>query len=124
MLKPFNKAEVSFDFLKEIGGAGQNSRTYCSKDHQLDAEIAIKEISKAKLNSSTEFFEESKALYASAHPNVVQIHYACQDADNIYIAMPFYKNGSVKDLMATRFMTVREIVRAGCQIVSGLHNIH
>ena|SRR3977135_4204714 len=107
MLKPYNKAELHFDFIKEIGGDGRNSKTFVSLDHQLNAEIVIKQIDKAKLASAVNFFDESKALYASAHPNVVQIHYACQDAANIYLAMPYYRKGSVKGLIAGRHMTVR-----------------
>lgn len=124
MLKPYNKAEVRFDFLKEIGAEGRNSRTYVARDHQLDAEIVTKQIAKKKLDSPDNFFDESKALYASAHPNVVQIHYACQDADHIYLAMPYYRKGSLKGLITGRHMTVREIVTAGCQVLSALHNIH
>ncbi|WP_152048534.1 serine/threonine-protein kinase [Aureimonas psammosilenae] len=125
MLKPYNKAEVAFDFIREIGQHGRNSRTWLSRDHQLDAEIVTKQIAKAKLGDPDEFFAESKALYASAHPNVVQIHYACQDAGHVYVAMPYYERGSVKDLISNgRFMTVREIVAVGCQTLSGLHNIH
>lgn len=124
MLKPYNKAELTFDILRDIGANGRNSRTFLVRDHQLDAEIVSKQIPKAKLTSATNFFEESQALYASTHPNVVQIHYACADADHIYLAMPFYQRGSVKELITGRFMTVREIVVAGCQVLSGLHNIH
>lgn len=124
MLKPLNRAEVQFDFLKEIGADGRNSRTFLANDHQLDAQIVIKQIEKSKLASASNFFDESKALYASAHPNVVQVHYACQDADHVFVAMPFYPNGSVKGLITGRHMTVREIVTIGCQVLSGLHNIH
>jgi eukaryotic-like serine/threonine-protein kinase len=124
MLKPYNKAEINFDLLEEIGQEGKNSKTFKALDHQLNAEIVIKKLDKSKLDSPDVFFSEAKALYASSHPNVVQIHYACADANNIYIALPFYKNASVKQLMATRNLTVREIVKIGCQIISGLHNIH
>ena len=124
MFKPYNKAEVTFDLISEIGQSGQNSKTYISHDHQLDAEIVTKQIAKARLASPANFFDESKALYASAHPNVVQIHYACEDADSIYLAMPYYRKGSVKGLITGRHMTVREVVGIGCQVLSGLHNIH
>jgi serine/threonine protein kinase len=124
MLKPYQKAEISFDLIREIGAHGTNSHTYVSRDHQLDAEIVTKQISKASLYSPTNFFDESKALYASAHPNVVPIHYACEDSDNIYLAMPYYRKGSLKDLMGTRHLTVREIVTVACQILTALHNIH
>lgn len=124
MLKPYNRGEVEFYFIDEIGANGHNSRTYVSHDHQLDAEIVIKEIDKTTLDSPDNFFDESKALYASAHPNVVQIHYACQDTDFIYLAMPYYRKGSVTELITDQHMTVREIVAIGCQVLSGLHNIH
>jgi len=124
MLKPYRKAELTFDVIEEIGQDGQNSRTFVTHDHQLDAEIVTKEILKAKLNSPDEFFSESQALYASAHPNVVQVLYACFDDEHIYVAMPYYRDGSVKDLMASRHLTVREIVTLGAQLLAGLHNIH
>lgn len=124
MLKPFHQANLEFDIIREIGQDGQNSQTFVTYDHQLNAEIVAKRIEKAKLNSPKQFFEESQALYASAHPNVVQIHYACFDNDHIFLAMPFYRQGSVKSLIESRFITVREIVTLGAQILAGLHNIH
>lgn len=124
MLKAYNRAELVFDIVREIGSEGRNSRTFVSKDHQLDAEIVTKQILKTKLGSPDQFFSESQALYASAHPNVVQIHYACYDDEHIYLAMPYYRNGSVKGLITGQHMTVREIVKIACQVLSGLHNIH
>ena len=124
MLKPYHKAELTFDILEEIGQDGQNSRTYVSHDHQLNAEIVTKQMPKVKFNSPADFFAESQALYSSAHPNVVQIHYACFDDDHIYVAMPFYRNGSIKNLMSGRHLTVREIIVFGAQTLAGLHNIH
>ncbi len=124
MLKPYSKAEVSFELRNEIGQEGANSQTYVAHDDQLDAEIVIKKIPKRELDSVDVFFDESRILYLSSHPNVVQIHYACQDADSIFIAMPYYRSGSLNALIDRRFLTVREIVVLGCQIASGLHNIH
>jgi eukaryotic-like serine/threonine-protein kinase len=124
MLSPFSIAELRFDLLREIGQEGQNSRTYVARDHQLDAEIVIKKIEKRRIASPADFFQESRMLYASAHQNVVQIHYACYDAGHIYLAMPYYSKGSIKPLITGKFLTVREIVAVGCQVLSGLHNIH
>lgn len=124
MLKAYHSAEVQFDIIKEIGQAGKNSNTFVVHDHQLNAEIVSKRIEKSRLNSPAEFFEESRSLYASAHPNVVQIHYACFDNDHVYVAMPYYRNGSVKDVIDSRFLTVREIITLGAQTLAGLHNIH
>lgn len=123
LLSPYTTAQVAFEFKKEIGHEGKNSTAFVAHDKQLDAEIAVKKVAKASLDVNV-FFNEAKILYLSAHPNVVQVHYACQDDDYIYLAMPFYANGSLKQLMRSRFLTVREIISLGCNIASGLHNIH
>lgn len=125
MFNPIDRGEVEFTKLAEIGQDGQNSKTFTARDHQLDADIVIKEIAKASLVSPAAYFAESKALYASAHPNVVQLHYACQSADSIFIAMPYYANGSIKPLISGgSHLTVRRIVTLACQTLSALHNIH
>lgn len=124
VLKPYSKAEISFDLVTEIGQEGSNSNTYVAHDDQLDAEIVIKKIPKNALESVDTFFEEARILYLSSHSNVVPVHYACQDAVSIFIAMPYYRRGSLNALINSRFLTVREIVVLGCQIASGLHNIH
>jgi len=124
VLKPYSRAEVSFDLRREIGQEGSNSQTYVAHDEQLDAEIVIKKIPKSEIDSVDTFFDESRILYLSSHPNVVPVHYACQDADHIFIAMPYYQRGSLNALINSRYLTVREIVVLGCQIASGLHNIH
>lgn len=124
MLKPYSKAQISFDLRTEIGQEGSNSKAYIAYDPQLDAEIVIKKILKNSLDSVDRFFDESRVLYLSTHPYVVPVYYACEDADSIYIAMPYYRRGSLNALIESRFLTVREIVAFGCQIASGLHNIH
>lgn len=39
MLRPFSKAQITFDLIEEIDHDGQNSKTFVAHDHQLDAEI-------------------------------------------------------------------------------------
>lgn len=124
MLKPYKRAELKFEQIREIGQDGRNSSTWIANDLQLGAEIVIKTILKRKIKNTGEYFNESKALYTTAHQNVVQIYYACEDEDYIYIAMPFYNKGSVKGLMENSYLTTRQIIKIGCQVLSGLHNIH
>ena len=68
MLRPFNKAEVEFELLHNIGHEGCNSTVHIAHDRQLDAKIVVKKVSKADLPSATEFFEESRILYLGSHP--------------------------------------------------------
>jgi serine/threonine protein kinase len=121
---PYQKAQVSFKKLEEIGQEGQNSKVYRVHDEYLNAEMVIKEVEKEDGFSVADYFHEARTLYKSAHPNVLQVSYACEDDARIYVASPFYKNGSLKKKMSTRFLTVKEIIRYSTHILNGLHNIH
>lgn len=120
----YQKAQVSFRKLEEIGQEGRNSKVYRAHDKNLDAEIVIKEIEKGEGFSSEEYFKEAQALYKSTHPNIVQVCYACDDDDKIYVATPYYRNGSLKKRMLQKRLTVQEIIRFSTHFLNGLHNVH
>ena len=125
MYKPnLINARLKFECLEEIGHEGRNSRVFVSTDKQLDCEIVVKEIPKITFRDESLFFSEAQKLSISSHPNVVDIKFACEDDENIYLSMPYYKNGSLKRVIDSRFLTVREILRLSIQFLSGLHNIH
>jgi serine/threonine protein kinase len=115
---------LEFDIVKEIGQHGQNSQVFLAHDRQLDCPIAVKKIPKSKFSNPDKFFEEAKRLNGSEHHNVMPIKFGAVDADYIYLVMPFYPNGSLKDLITKRFLTVREILRYSLQFLTGLHHIH
>lgn len=117
-------AELNFETLKEIGQEGRNSQVFLAHDKQLDGQIVVKKIAKSKLPNASEYYKEAKILYASTHPYVVRVNYGCSDNDHIYIAMPYYSNGSLKQLIDQRFLTIREVIRYSIQFLSGLNNIH
>jgi serine/threonine protein kinase len=91
-------SEIYFELTKEIGQEGLNSKTHIAKDLQLDTTIVIKQINKVDISPSPPYFTEARLLYASRHPNVMEIHYASQDVDKLYLAMPDYRNGSLHDV--------------------------
>ena len=124
MIRPLDTAEVQFQLGTEIGAEGRNSQVFEAHDVQLDATIAVKKIEKVRFADVAEYFVEASLVYRCAHTNIVPIHYACQDADCIYLAMPLYQNGSLKTLMSQRHLTNREIVTFATQFLAGLHNIH
>ncbi len=117
-------AELNFETIREIGQEGRNSQVFLAHDKQLDGEIVVKKIAKARLANENEYYRESKILHVSSHSNVVRVNYGCSDNDYIYIAMPFYKNGSLKSLIDTRHLSIREVIRYSIQFLSGLNNIH
>lgn len=123
MFNPCRVADVAFTYGNEIGQEGRNSKVYLATDDHLQQEIVIKEVSKNSINTD-EYFREARLLYISSHPNVVQINFAAQDAENIYISMPYYANGSVSSKMAQCFLTAREVIRYSIHFLNGLHHIH
>lgn len=118
------KAELNFETIKEIGQEGRNSQVFLAHDKQLDGEIVVKKIEKKKIIHPDKYYEEAKKLYASSHSNVVKVNYGCSDADYVYVAMPYYKNGSLKKKISNTNLTIREIIRYSTQFLSGLHHIH
>lgn len=117
-------AVVEFEILEEIGQEGRNSQVFKINDVALDSQMVLKKINKNSFQNSEQYFEEARVIYDVQHPNVVEVNYACQDRDFIYITMPYYENGSLSSLMKERFLTVREIIRYAVQFLSGLHHIH
>lgn len=117
--------KITFDKIKEIGQEGQNSKVFLVHDHQLEGDLVIKEIPKTKFKTPDEYFKEARLMFAQKHENVVEVHYAGMDADNIYIAMPYYVNGSVKHLISNNnFLTIHQVIRYATQFLTGLNHIH
>ena len=118
-------SKISFEKINEIGSLeGKNSKVFLAKDIQLDAELVIKEIPKTSFSNAHLYYAEARNLYSSKHPNIVEIHYASEDDDNIYFALPYYQKGSLNSIMANRFLSVREILKYSLEFLTALHYIH
>lgn len=117
------EARLNFELGDSIGGGGEGE-VFKATDHQLDAELAIKKVPQADFADPTSFYQECKKLYFSRHRNVVPINYGCKDNDFIFLAMPYFKNGSLKRICDIRFLNSREIIRYSIQFLSGLNHIH
>lgn len=126
MLNIHTKAELQFVIQRDIGEEGKNSDVFVAHDKQLDAELVVKRVEKARFvgDGLAEFYAEAKVLNLSSHSNVVPIHYACEDDHYVYMALPYYQAGSLKKLMSQGFLTTRQIIRYACNFLSGLHHIH
>ncbi len=113
---------ICFEKTRDIGNTeGRNSKVYIARDKQLNAELVIKEIS--NLNT-TEYFAESRMLYANQHPNIVPIQYASSIPGLTYLSMPYFPKGSLETLLKSRPISVRDILKYSIQILCALHAIH
>lgn len=103
-------AELTFTPDRQIGGPqGRNSVVWIAKDHQLDAEIVVKQVDRSKCSTPADYFAEARRLYFVRHPNVVDVKYACQTATDIWLAMPHFTAGSLHTLLQQRFLTVARL---------------
>lgn len=123
MIIPYQTAQVSFQKQQRIGENGENSEVYVAHDEHLDAELVVKQVKTDGFNEER-YLLEAQLLYKSVHPNVVQVLYACKDTQHIYIAMPYYRRGSLHQVVEAEGLTCRQLIRYSIQFLSGLNNIH
>jgi serine/threonine protein kinase len=119
-------AEITHDRQHQIGvGEGMNSEVFKVIDPQLGGEFAVKVIEKSMFGGDiSRYFEEAKAMYATAHPNVVPVQYACQTPSHVMLAMPYYANGSLGARISSGPVTTKEFIRIAVGILNGVTQIH
>lgn len=125
------KTVVDLENMKPLGNdEGKNSTIFLADDRQLKHQFIVKKIGKSSIyedfgNEDEEnLFLESSILYKVSHPNVTEIQYASYDEDNIYMVMPYYKNGSIQSIMDKRNLTIAEVVKYSLEFLSGLLFVH
>lgn len=118
------KATIDFTSLSDLGSNGCNSQVFLGYDPQLNANLVFKRIEKRTFPQSDKFFQEAHLLYAGRHPHVMEVKYACQDCEYIWIAMPHCAQGSLQGLISQRFLTPREVILYSIGFLTGLNHIH
>lgn len=105
---------------------GKNSKVWIVHDTQLDEQLVLKEITKQSLENQSiqDFFLEAKLLNYGDHPHIMPIRHASEDDENIYITMPYYKEGSLQSKMDNKMLTVGEIIKYALDFLNGLLFIH
>ena len=118
-------ASLTFELQRQIGASeGRNSEVFVAHDPQLDGQVVVKRVAKTKFRDVSAYYDEATKLYDARHPNVVDVKYACEDSDHVFLAMPLYSGRSVQSLLAQRRLTNREIVKYGLDLLHGLHHTH
>lgn len=110
--------------IEEIGQDGANSKVFKVHDPQLDAILALKELQIENFENIDNYFQEARMLQNAKHNHVAEIKFCSRDHEKIYIAMPFYQNGSLKNLLDLRFLKIREVIKIAIHFLSGLHHLH
>ena len=116
--------KLNLKIIRKINSEGVNSALYIVKDEQLNCEMILKQIDKRKLKEYDKYFDESRKVSSLNHPNIIKINYATYDDDYVYITMPYYKNGSLNQILDSRSLTVREIIKYSLDFLSAIYYIH
>src|SRR5690242_1042201 len=119
-------AEIRYQQTGLIGsGAGMNSTVYRAYDPYLERNLAVKVVRKVKFgNNFADYCNEARAMFAAVHPNIVQVEYICETADDVHLALPLFENGSLKDRIEKHPLGVNDLLRVAQGILDGLGRIH
>ncbi|XP_015063635.1 CDPK-related kinase 3 [Solanum pennellii] len=99
---------AKFELGKEIGRGhfGHTCHAVGKKGELKDLPVAVKIISKTKMTTAVSIEDvrrEVKILRAlSGHKHLVKFHDACEDANNVYIAMELCEGGELLDRILSR----------------------
>lgn len=116
--------KFNLKIIKKIKSEGVNSALYLVEDIQLGSRFILKQMDKNKFKDVDKYFEESKKVYNSKHPNIMSINTASYDDKYIYITMPYFKRGSLYHMLETRNLTIREIIKYALDFLSAIQYIH
>lgn len=116
--------KIDFEYIKDLPNQGANSLVFLGRDKQLNHDLVYKKIRRDSMNP-IDYFKEASLIYANRHQYVVSVNYGCYDDEFVYIGMPYYKNGSIKDKITNgKSLSPREAVRYAIQFSTGLNHIH
>src|SRR5262244_1362763 len=100
-------------------GAGGMGEVYLAHDARLDRQIALK-ILPAQFTANpaqVERFErEARAASALNHPNIITIHEIGQEGDIHFIATEFIKGDTLREIIASGKLQLRESLAIAVQI--------
>lgn len=116
--------QFNLEIIKKINSEGVNSALYLVKDTQLGSNLILKQIDKNNFNEVSRYFEESKKIYNLKHPNIININTASYDDEYIYITMPYYRKGSLYNLIKNENLSMRKIIKYSLDFLSAVEYIH
>ena len=91
-----NKNHFNFDYVIGRGGFGKVWKVELRKEKKL---YAMKEMAKARIiskRSVNSVMNEKKFLCQLQHPFLVNMHYAFEDRDNLYLVIDLMSGGDLR----------------------------
>jgi tRNA A-37 threonylcarbamoyl transferase component Bud32/tetratricopeptide (TPR) repeat protein len=104
-------------------GSGAMGTVYAAYDPRLDRKVAVKVLHAADAEANARFLREARALGKLAHPNVVAIHDAGEDAGCVYVVMELADGVPLRAWIGTP-RAWRDVARVMREVALGLGAAH
>jgi serine/threonine protein kinase len=124
-----NRTQVGPYRLIRLLGAGGFGEVYEASHQLLQQKRAIKLLLEHHLhdpNQRERFLREARTLATLEHPNILPILEVGEEDDVLYLVMPFYRRGTLNDLLKQRttLLSLAEVERCLMQICAAVDHAH
>ncbi len=105
-------------------GRGGMSEVYLATDHRSQQEVALKVVNSSHLEYSERFQREVKTINALTHRHILPALDHGQHGSWHYLVMPYLKQGTLRERLAKRPLTLEEADEVLEQVVDALQFAH
>ena len=115
-----------YELLEKLGGGGMGV-VYKGRDRRSGRLVALKFLSESLAEDPVirrRFHREARAAAALEHPNIGAIHRVEEQDGRLFLVMPFYGGGTLKQRIAAGPIPVADAVSCAIQIAEGLSLAH
>jgi non-specific serine/threonine protein kinase len=115
-----------YRMLEKLGEGGMGV-VYRAEDTKLDRPVALKFLSPQALGEEEEgarFVLEAKAAAALSHPNICHVYEIDEAEGRVFIAFEYVEGRSLKELIESGRLEIRNALDIAVQIAKGLRAAH
>jgi serine/threonine-protein kinase len=115
-----------YELLEKLGGGGMGV-VYKGRDRRSGQLVALKFLSESLAEDPVirrRFHREARAAAALEHPNIAAIHGVEEQDGRLFLVMPFYGGGTLKERIAAGPLPIADAVSCAVQIAEGLALAH
>lgn len=115
-----------YELLEKLGGGGMGI-VYKGRDQHSGQLVALKFLSESLAEDPVirrRFHREARAAAALEHPNIAAIHSVEEQDGRLFLVMPFYGGGTLKQRIAAGPLPIADAVSCAIQVAEGLALAH